>query len=132
MGLGGYDVEACLECHTTTDKTWWVQSAKRSMCRKCVLKREPDFFKRIEQHYSKTIDLCSRVASAMADPQDSGPDVPDGYDSDGFPGGDKRNNVYPTTRESALNALMDFVPEKDRSEIRSMIRDVLDVLDENT
>lgn len=68
----------------------------------------------------------------MKDHDFSGPDTPDGYDVDGFPGGDRRNNVYPTTRESALNALLDFVPEKDCSEIRGMIRDVLDVLDESS
>lgn len=129
MGLGGYDVESCLECRTTSDKIWWVESAKRSMCRDCVLKLEPDFFKRLEAHYDRVVNVCSQVDAAL---KDYGPDTPDGYDVDGFPGGDRRNNVYPTTRESALNALLDFVPEKDRSEICGMIRDVLDVLDEQT
>lgn len=129
MGLGGYDVESCLECRTTSDKIWWVEAAKRSMCRECVLKREPDFFKHLEAHYDRVLKVCSQVGEAL---KYEGPDTPDGYDVDGFPGGDRRNNVYPTTRESALNALLDFVPEKDRSEIRGMIRDVLDVLDEHS
>lgn len=61
---------------------------------------------------------------------ENGPDVSDGLDSDGFEGGDRRANHYPTTRESALNALLDFIPKECRSEIEDMFRDILNTVDE--
>ncbi len=60
----------------------------------------------------------------------NGPDVGDGLDSDGFPGGDRRMNAYPTTRESALQALLDFIPKEHRRETEVLINEVLEVTDE--
>lgn len=53
-----------------------------------------------------------------------GPDTPDGTDKDGFTGGDKRLNVWPTTFDSAKQALLDFVPQKQRGEYEDILLDV--------
>lgn len=53
-----------------------------------------------------------------------GHDTPDGTDKDGFSGGDKRLNVWPTTFESAKQALLDFVPQSQRREYEDILGDV--------
>jgi hypothetical protein len=45
---------------------------------------------------------------------ESGPDVSDGLDSEDFKGGDQRHGHRPTTLESALRYLAEFIPGDER------------------
>jgi hypothetical protein len=45
---------------------------------------------------------------------ETGPDVSDGLDSEGFKGGDQRHGHRPTTLESALRYLAEFIPADER------------------
>jgi hypothetical protein len=53
-----------------------------------------------------------------------GPASFDGLDKEGFSGGDKRFNKWPTTLKSAIQAVLDHVPAKQRGEYYDILRDV--------